>query len=612
MNALLKRKKQGKMAKNTKSELKGWAIVRVSKENLTQDGSPDQQIATIKRWEKRQKEVTGKTYDIINYIIEDGVSGRYQNTHKRKDILHLLELVRMGSIDFIVAERLNRISRDEVLNLQLMRDAKENNVELHEINYGKFNPMDRGQRMGWKFRNIQAGEYSEGVSEDVARKMRQAMVHNGKDPSPHSVLGLDRHPKYVGYYVPNREELGIWEDIAQKFISLNYSRQGTIEYCKTVGYKTKVWWTKEKNKNGEIIKPRKMGGRDFDWNSLLRLLGNPRLRGYHSFYDNWNMFSDLQDKEGWVQWEYRHHKEHGDLLSQELFKKVDQGLERITYCSRTNGFLLSGILYAADGSRYYGEAAKSGQYPYYYNRTAGKRFPVHHVHKLVFKRLEELLEHRNLEKLIERIQNHEILGTPQFLAKRQRILKELRRLDGVVENFSAALRENVAKNNYNLIEVIKAMIAEKKKATEEIEKFKQALHTLDQEESCFRKALRGEKFKRFVEVALRSIERAHPLEQRKFLQTVIAKMVIHHGGEAGSTLQLFYNLNPQGSGASPKRRPSIPSELYSFENVTLLFDHPKRLGGSRRDEAEKKALKALRGQEDVFWPLIDNGRSERI
>ena len=115
MEALLKRKKQGKAIKR-KDQLKGWAIVRVSKENLTQDGSPDQQLATIKRWEKQQKEKIGKTYKIVNYIIEDGVSGRYQNTHKRKDILHLLELVKMGAIDFIVAERLNRISRDEVLN----------------------------------------------------------------------------------------------------------------------------------------------------------------------------------------------------------------------------------------------------------------------------------------------------------------------------------------------------------------------------------------------------------------------------------------------------------------------------------------------------------------
>ena len=286
---------------------------------------------------------------------------------------------------------------------------------------------------------------------------------------------------------------------------------------------------------------------------------------------------------------------------------MDKGLEKTTSCSRANDFLLSGILYGADGSRYYGEAAKSGQYPYYYNRTAAKRFPAQHLHKLVFKRLGELLEQGNLEKLIEKIRCHEVLGAPQFSTKRQRILKELRRLDGVVENFSTAIRENVSKNNDNLIEVIEEMIAEKKRATEEIEKFKKSLHTLDLEEERFRKALRGEKFKRFVDVVLRSIKTAHPLEQKKFLQAVIPKMVIHHGQEGGYYLQLFYNLNPQDSGASSGRRPPIPSELYSFENIISLFDHPKYLDKTRYLKAQKKAPQALRRQEDTFWPSSVNG-----
>ena len=607
MEALLKRKKQTQVRKN-KDKLKGWAIVRVSKENLTQDGSPDQQLATIKRWEKQQKERTGKTYEIVNYIIEDGVSGRYQNTHKRKDILHLLDLVKMGAIDFIVAERLNRISRDEVLNLQLMRDAREKSVELHEINYGQFNPLDRGQRMGWKFRNIEAGEYSEGVSEDVARKLRQAMVHNGKDPSPCPTLGLDSHSKYVGYYEPNKDELAAWEDIARNFVALNCSRQATIEHCKKKGYKTKIWWTKEKVKNGEIIKPKRMGGMDFDWQSLLRLLGNPRIRGYNYFYDNWNMFNDLQDDEGWVCWEYRHHKEYGDLVSRKLIKQVDLGLEKTTYCSRSNDFLLSCILYAPDGSRYYGEAAKSGKNPYYYNRSQRKRFPADHIHKLVLKRLEELLEKSNLEKLIGRIQSHDFLGTPKFLSKRQQLMREIRRLHGVVENFSTALRDSVTQNKDSLVEVIETMIEEKKRAQEEIARLKQELHNLAQQENRFREALKGDKFKRFVKTALSKMKSMHPLEQKNFVQAVIPKMVIH-SGEKGYYLQLFYNLNtdPQDLGGPSRGRPAIPRELYCFDNVVPLF-RVSTLPCNKEKRRDKNPSGPLRVLEDNFWPLVMNGR----
>ena len=591
MEALLKRKRQITVKKN-KDKLKGWAIVRVSKENLTQDGSPDQQLATIKRWEKQQKERTGKSYEIVNYIIEDGVSGRYQNTHKRKDLLHLLDLVKMGAIDFIVAERLNRISRDEVLNLQLMRDAREKSVELHEINYGQFNPLDRGQRMGWKFRNIEAGEYSEGVSEDVSRKLRQAMVHNGKDPTPRPTLGFDLHPKYVGYYEPNREELAIWEDIAKKFVDLNYSRKETIEYCKKKGYKTKAWWTKEKNKNGEIIKPRKMGGVDFNWQSLLSLLESAKIRGYNYFYDNWNMFKEFQDNEEWVRWEYRHRRKHGDLVSLELIKQVDKGLEKSTRCSRANDFLLAGTLYAPDGSKYYGEVAKSAQAFYYYNRSLSKRFPTNHIHKLVLKRLEELLENNNLEKLVNRVQNHGFLGTPKFLERRQQLISEIRRLDEIVENFSQALRENVTEKNENFVEVIETMIEEKNKASEEMAKLKNEIYKLEQQENRFKKALKGDKFKRFVKTSLSKIKTMHPLEQKNFIQAIAPKIIIH-SSKRGNYLQIFYNLDidPQNlTGPSQSGLP-IPQQLCSLDNVISPLENFQNNNSLNCNKAQKKGQK---------------------
>ena len=349
--------------KRNKDVLEGWAVVRVSKENEVKDGSPTQQINVIKDWTKRQKERTGKTYKIVHYVVEDGKSGRYQNTHKRKEILHLVELVKMGAIDFVVNEKLDRFSRDEVLNIQIMRDARKNGVELHEVNYGQFDPNDRGQRMAWKFRNIEAGEYSEGVSENVARKHRSAMVFNGKDASPCPILGLDYHERYVGFYTINREELEIVEDIAKKFIELGHSREGTIRYCHKKGYKTKVWWTKERIKNGEKIPPKKMGGKAFNWASLMALLGNPKLRGKNAFFDNWNQFPERQAEDGWVRWEYKHHKDHGPLFSGEFFQAIDRGLEKTKQCSRENEFPLVGILYAPRRFAVYGRGRQRWQKP---------------------------------------------------------------------------------------------------------------------------------------------------------------------------------------------------------------------------------------------------------
>ena len=130
--------------------------------------------------------------------------------------------------------------------------------------------------MGWKFRNIQAGEYSEGVSEDVARKHRSAMVHNGKDASPRPTLGLDPHKRWIGFYEPNLKEVEIVKDILRQYVDLNYSQPALVKYCKDKGYMTKKWWTKEKTKDGEIIEPKPKGGKPFTWDFFKITFGEPQ------------------------------------------------------------------------------------------------------------------------------------------------------------------------------------------------------------------------------------------------------------------------------------------------------------------------------------------------
>ena len=566
-------RKESLQKKRNKDTLEGWAVVRVSVENEVKDGSPTQQLNMIKDWAKRQKEKTGKTYKITKYIVEDGKSGRYQNTHKRKEILHLAELVKMGGIDFIVQERLDRFSRDEVLNIQIMRDARKNGVEIHEVNYGQFNPNDRGQRMAWKFRNIEAGEYSEGVSENVARKHRSAMVFNGKDPSPCPILGLDPHPRYVGIYLPNREELKIFEDIARKFIEFGYSRKATIAYCNEKDYKTKVWWTKEKTRNGEIIPSQKMGGKPFDWNSLLALLGNPKLRGKNTFFDNWNQFPDKQDDNGHVEWEYKHFQEHGPFFSKEFFEEIDEGLEKQAYRSRDNEFLFSGILYAPDGSKYGGEAAKGGENPYYYNRKQNKRFSAKQIHQLVFSRLREMVEKSGLlEESIAHFEKHEELGLPNFKRRREAMERELGKLQKLVDDFSDSLRKLVSDQRGNLEEVINAMLEEKQSAMEEIKQLKVALDALEEEKMLFQRELRGgHKFKSFAKLLLDNLESIDPIERKNLVRKLIPRATIVLGEDGQNRLELFYNLEAKDVGGAPQEKGAKVIPLGGWRTRSGLF-----------------------------------------
>ncbi len=598
---MLLKKEFSPQKRRNKNTLEGWAVVRVSKENETKDGSPTQQINLIKDWAERQKERTGKTYKIAHYIVEDGKSGRYQNTHKRKEILYLAELVKMGSIDFIVQERLDRFSRDEVLNIQIMRDARKNGIEIHEVNYGQFNPNDRGQRMAWKFRNIEAGEYSEGVSENVARKHRSAMIFNGKDASPCPILGLDLHDRYVGFYVINPEELKIFEDIAKKFIELGYSREGTIRYCQEKGYKTKEWWTKEKVKNGEKIPSRKMGGHPFDWRSLLTLLGNPKIRGKNTFFDNWNQFPERQDQDGWVEWEYKHYRDHGPLFSEEFFRQIDQGLEKLPQRCRESEFPFSGILQAPDGSKYTGEAAKSGNNLYYRNIKHKKRFAADNLHKVVFSRIGEILKNGDL---LNQIVTEAHKQGNVFAEEKMRLRARMAHLQTLMERFGDALKNMVMDKKENLAEAIGVMLEEKAKVEQEREFLALNMDTLDREEALFRENLKGDKFKKFARLLLDNLEGLDPLELKKLVRTLIPKAVIILGEDGEHTLQLTYNFDPNGEMAAMLGKKAIQDSRGEGQ-VIPLFSQKHYL--CKKSQASDHLQKSG-GLEDENWSFSTNGR----
>ena len=572
------KKKIATTSKKRKKTLEGWAVVRVSKENEAKDGSPVQQMNMIKDWAERQKERTGKTYKITHTVVEDGKSGRYQNTHRRKEILRLAELVKMGTIDFIVNERLDRFSRDEVLNIQIMRDARKNGVELHEVNYGQFNPNDRGQRMAWKFRNIEAGEYSEGVSENVARKHRSAMVFSGKDPTPRPILGLDSHDRFVGFYKINREELKIFEDIAKKFIELGYSREGTIRYCHKKGYKTKVWWTKEKTKNGEKIPPKKKGGRLYSWASLLFLLSNPKIRGKNAFLDNWNQFPEKQDKDGWVHWEYKHHKDHGLLFSDDFFNEIDGGLDRLERRSRENEFPLVGILRAKDGTPYTGEAAKSGKNLYYRNLATKKRFTVASIHKALFSRLKEIVQTNGiLENVISKALAEGSFGVPRFKEERKRIERESIQLKESIDGFGDAVKRIAMGKSERMEEMLNAVMEEKEKAVQEREALGSRVLELDQKEAEFKAMLTGEAFKKSAKLLLDNMHKIQPLELKKLVKTLIPKAVIRLGEEE-NILEISYNLaaqKPQKTAFSLGRTPNLPPFLGGSREPYKSWTYPE-------------------------------------
>lgn len=595
----------------------GWAITRVStvERGRTQHGSLEAQKTMIGRWEKAIFDETGVRYKIVRTLREKA-SAKSENTHRRHDLLRLVQLIELGAIDFIVVEKLDRLSRDEIFNLELMKKIVDYNIELFFIEGGKMDFRNQGDRWRFKLDNIRAAEYSADLSEKVLRKGRVAMVEAGKDPSPSPILGLNKHPELAGKYEVDHAELKIAVDIMKKFRELGGSREGTLKYCHEKGekYLTKKWWTEKKvDEKGKIIKPRLKGGKRFTWSTLMSLLTNPKYRGFNRFYDSYGQYPDRQDKQGFVTWEYHHHRVHGDIIDPELLKCVEEMAKKADHKSRESEFLLSSILRAPTGSRYGGEfTAKKA---YYHNRKLGRRFGSQHLHSLVLNRLKQYLDDSGLvERLIARMSEHKDFGLPMIRSQKEWIESEINKLDQASRNFGEAIRNAAIAGDKNLAEVVKTLLEQKEKTQGEIEQLKSDLLTVCEEEERFRECFRGDKLKDYLRLVVANFNSLHHLEQKRVVRAIFPQGIIHVG-ESESTLELYVNLDPKIApfpiGRGRPSSASTEAKIYQFPISNPGYVPEKIAVGAENDKGHFSSP-ALGGLGEEKWPYVRIGRGGGI
>ena len=137
----------------------------------------------IDRWVLQANEQSGTDFKIVRYIEEEGKSGRGKNIHKRPELEELKLAIVGRKIDFFVVEKLDRLSRDQIYNLEIVKLAELYGVEAVEYESGVINLKDRGKRLGFNIKNMLAEEYSLELEEKISKKQREARVNNGKDTS---------------------------------------------------------------------------------------------------------------------------------------------------------------------------------------------------------------------------------------------------------------------------------------------------------------------------------------------------------------------------------------------------------------------------------------------
>lgn len=196
--------------------------MRVSTETqaLTQHGSLDAQSQRIERWVEARKFLSNVSYRITTWVKEEQSAYREKNL-KRVQMMELMQKMERGEIDFICFESVSRLFRAVDYATKFMRLAERMGIEVWEIESGiNFNSPGNPFVFQMFIMKAASSEVESAItSQRVSSKHREAMTIHGKDPSPRaSFLGLDLHPKKVGFYIVNKTELNVVIDIMKAFV----------------------------------------------------------------------------------------------------------------------------------------------------------------------------------------------------------------------------------------------------------------------------------------------------------------------------------------------------------------------------------------------------------
>ena len=519
---------------------KGWALLRVSnlKQALVQHGSLEQQRNMVTRWAKDQSEKSEYIYRIDRYIEED-ISGRGQSLHKRTELHELERAIEKKSIDFFVIEKVDRMARDMIFNLSLVKKAQKNNVEIFEFESGLIDFKNRGSRLGFNIKNMMAEEYSLELEEKITKKQREALVNNGKDSSTCPILGLDAHPTKTCMYVHNKKEIRIVVDIFSKFEMLG-ELKALEKYCVEKGYKTKVRWTKEKvDNNGNIIPSRKMGGELFNATTLRAHLTNSKYRGFKVFRDTWNQFPNLQDENGCV----IGHFAHEPVIEIDLFNRVQARLAKNKkHGAKTNQngnvYLLSGALQTEDGERFQGHSAKGGRNLYYHSKAYNMRISKKYIESIVCDRVKGYLkESGTLDKVISSTLKHQLLGLPfveEEIIEAKRKVSDLQR---TVDAFTEKLRQAVLEGSPGLDDLLKIITEEKAKIEEELIEWRKRLEQAREKKEKLTTRFRGKIVRDYLDLIMSRFDEKSDQQKKTIIQAIIPKITVHSGRKLTLTIQ---------------------------------------------------------------------------
>lgn len=267
-----------------------------------------------------------------------------------------------------------------------------------------------------------------------------------------------------------------------------------------------------------------------------------------TFFDKWNLFKDLQDHNGFVTTTYA----HDPVLSNQVCKDLDEAFKYIKSSKKKQReyvHLLSGLLYASDGSRFIGEPAKSGNNMYYYNSKNKLRMPQKKIDDLILQRAKEYFENSStINKIFKDALKDKTLGLPII---QERII-ETGKVIQDLENQLVAFSERVTKmvmEGYENLSVFQLIDEEKTKVEEKLKVSRNEIVDLRDQKKYLLTQMSSSNVDSFLSDGWRKLKKKSKSEIKTFLGKIIEGVVFDLDTQQGVTI----NIRTDPNGFSNKR-----------------------------------------------------------
>ena len=498
-----------------------------------QDASPEAQRSRCIDHMTYLSQQKGCAYTIIEHVSDEGFSGKDFN---RPAFQRMWDLISLGSISFIVATELSRLSRNVSDFLSLVSHCEKNKVDIIVIGLNLDTSTPIGRVLVIILVALAQFE-REMTSVRVKENALARLLKDGKINGAAEILGLIKDPSTKGHFLVDEEEVVKLEKILKLFVRVS-SKKKLLEIARSTGLTGKA-------------------GRELTQHTLDIILENTRWRYRGLWYAN----KENKESENDLLPANKRYQvvnlPHGPVIDVKLLDTVEEKLQDTYKKKKQTGknnyiYLLSHILSYEDGTPFSGQPGKGLEYRYYYNKQHKIRIRCDEIEPMILKEIKaSFLNNEEFTHLVGEAIKRRQTELPKIESQIKEAQKRVKELDRTNNELRSQLSNPERRDKAGFMDWL---AREVEKMNKEYELAVSSVEMLERVKSELLRTSGLDNLQTEAKKLLDRYDKVSGVEKRNLLERLVKRIVVKPNNRL--TFQLFVGLPSLSSSVTLRNQSS--------------------------------------------------------